>query len=372
MTRPHCTLALIALTLFTAAPAHAQRPDLVTVMTRNLYLGADLVPVIAAPDADAFLLEAQRALQQVAQNNFPERAASLVQEIARKRPHLVALQEVFDFRLDGSNGAPPFRDYLADLLDALDATGAAYEIAAVNENLDIAVPIPGLGTVSLLDRDVILARWDVATAVVPLAATGCRISVDGCNFGVVAEADTPVGPIAQERGFSVVDAWVRGAAYRFVNTHLEVQTPDPSRPESSAIQAAQAQELLAILDALPSAAGAPVILAGDINSSPDDDVSQVGSLQIVPPYLQIAASGFADAWTLAHPSRPGFTCCQEPDLLNLPSALDERIDVIFIDALPDRTQALRLGHRELHRTASGFWPSDHAGVIARLRFERVD
>lgn len=91
-------------------------------------------------------------------------------------------------------------------------------------------------------------------------------------------------------------------------------------------------------------------------------------------------AGFSDAW-----ERTGrgvaacFTCCQEKDLRNAVSALDERIDFVLVrDAraprgadLPGAVALELVGEEDADRTAvSGLWPSDHAGLVATLRLPR--
>ena len=85
----------------------------------------------------------------------------VVEEIDR----LVGLQEVYNLTINGENSLPPFRDYLNDLLDALDDQGANYYVAATVKNLDLNLTF-GMMAVSVIDRDVILAREDVETEVV--------------------------------------------------------------------------------------------------------------------------------------------------------------------------------------------------------------
>jgi hypothetical protein len=63
----------------------------------------------------------------------------------------------------------------------------------------------------------------------------------------------------------------------------------------------------------------------------------------------------------------GFTCCQADDLRNASSALHERVDLAFLkgDTLVPLTAAT-VGDALADRTASGLWPSDHAGLVARI------
>ena len=337
-----------------------------TVMTRNLYLGADLSPVLAAQTPEEFAAAVQAAAVQVAASNFPERARALAAEIAGKQPHFVGLQEVYNFTFNGTNGAPPYRDHLQDLMDALAAQGADYRVAAVVREADLQVPLAG-NVVGVLDRDVILARGDVATSVVPLALSGCRQSLEGCNYRVVAGAVTPVGMITIERGFVAVDAVINGEPVRFVNTHLEERYPDPTNPLSPAVQSAQAYELISILAAFPNPESARVIVAGDINSSPKDATLDIGPYTIVPPYTQLGGGGYIDTWNLRPGNPPGVTCCQAENLLNLDSLLSERIDVIFMNGMPGGKVKVNVtGNDESDKTPSGLWPSDHAGVVTRL------
>ena len=350
-----------------SSPAVAQE---ITVMTRNLYLGADLGPAIVAETPEEFFSAAGAALGQVAANNFPERAWALAAEIAEKKPHLVGLQEVFNFTLDGSNGIPPFRDHLTDLINALTAQGANYRVAAVVKNMEIQVPLFGR-LVGVTDRDAILARSDVTCSVVPVALSGCKPSLDGCNYQVAASVDSPVGEITVERGFVAVDAMVGTRPVRFVNTHLEVKQLNPANPNPlmPAIQGAQAFELLSILSVFPNPNSAPVILVGDINSSPQDQIFVVGPYTIVPPYKQLLNAGYADSWTLRRGSPAGLTCCQATDLLNPNSLLYERIDVVFSSKLPvGKVKVNVVGNDETDKTPSGLWPSDHAGVVTRMKF----
>src|SRR3954471_3320698 len=111
------------------------RTDSLIVITRNQYLGADLSRLLRAQDAATFNREAIAALDQIAANRFPERAVSLALEIALRQPDAVGLQEVYDFKLDGANGPPPYRDQLSDTLRALALLGQHYVVAAQVQEL---------------------------------------------------------------------------------------------------------------------------------------------------------------------------------------------------------------------------------------------
>lgn len=357
-------LTATLLILMSASAAHAA--DL-RVMTRNLYLGGDLVSLAEASTPGEFAAAAQAVLAQIAASNFPVRADALAAEIADQRPHLVGLQEVYDFTLNGAHGSPPFRDYLADLLAALAARGATYYVAATVTDLDVSASL-GPGTVGrVVDHDVILARADVPTSIVPLECSDpARASADGCNFAVVASFVSPVvGPIAFERGYLAVTAVVDGQPVVVVETHLEQRLA--AYPVLALVQFYQALELAQVSLALQEALGAPVVIAGDLNSSPEHETVVVGTDVALPPYVVLAGAGYTDTWLLRPGKAAGKTCCQLPDLSNPTSVLYERVDLILSSDVPVDVRAHVLGDSPSDKTSPlRLWPSDHAGVVATL------
>jgi hypothetical protein len=225
--------------------------------------------------------------------------------------------------------------------------------------------------VRVTDRDVILARSDVVTTVVPLGTVCAEPSGDGCNYDVVASVNSPVGEIKVERGFVAVDASIGSDNVRFVNTHMEEKEINPAQPNPMirVIQSSQAFELISILASFPNPSNLPIMVVGDTNSSPQDQTVVVGPYTAVPPYEQFVDAGYIDAWTLRPGKPPGLTCCQDPDLLNPDSNLYERVDVTFLSDEPlGRVMANDVGNDEADKTPSGLWPSDHAGVVTRLEF----
>ena len=364
MKRIFVLVACLAVMVADARPQGASgrsEPGGIVVLSRNLYIGASLAPILTAATPDQFVTAVQGVLAGIAATNFPERAAVLADEIASSRPHLVGLQEAFRLSLNGGTGAPPFRDQLDDLLAALAERGADYYVAARVRNLNVTIPVPDLGFLQVTDHDVILARADVLTSPVPVPE--CRVSLDGCNYRVFVPLATPLGTINIERGFVAVDAQWADGMVRFVNTHLEV----PELPV--VIQAAQASELIGTLSVLPNYQQRPVVLVGDINSAPDDQPIQIGGQTVVPPYHQFARAGYADIWSLKPGDAAGFTCCQAEGLLNAEPLLFRRIDVILSDVVPLDVHARRVGTEAENKTSSGLWPSDHAGVLARFRYK---
>ena len=315
------------------------------VMTRNLYLGTDLLPVLAAPDLTTLVITVAQQYSLVVQTDFPSRAQAIAAEIATEEPDLVSLEEVAlwrtQFPADGA--ATPATDvaydFLAILLDAIHAQGVDYYAAVVSTNTDAeltgAFP-SGLMDVRFTDRDVILARRE------PL------LTINGTSSGHFSfnlTVQTIAGPFTSLRGWTAVDANYAGRSFRFVQTHLEAFA-DPIRDF-------QAQELLGG----PANVAGEVILAADFNF---DDASG--------PYaLYTSSGGFTDVWRAVNPGAAGFTCCQNGDLANATSLLNDRIDLVFVRGGVTPLSAVLVGDQVSDKTASGLWPSDHAGVAARLR-----
>ncbi len=67
------------------------------------------------------------------------------------------------------------------------------------------------------------------------------------------------------------------------------------------------------------------------------------------------------------PNDPGYTCCQNANLLNPTSLLNERLDLILFRGPFAVSDVVLVGDDPADKTPSGLWPSDHAGVVARLR-----
>ena len=362
------------------------------IMTQNQYVGADLGPVVTAPNPDAFNAAIVAALQKIAAGIPAQRVNALAAEIAKQQPALVGLQEVYEFQcfdlvqppLPGQGCTDPsiaaaFSDHLQGTLGALNDT---YMVAATVVNLNIpliffptisGIPfsingVPAL--LGILDRDVILARNGVVATPVDYTAVCPKLSANGCNYSFVISADTLLGTISIERGFVAVDATVDGKAYRLVNTHLEVQFPDPN-PLSELYQAVQAGELLQIL-LQTTPLDRSLVVVGDMNSSPDHPAIP-GLGGIATPYQQFVGAGFTDIWQLRPGGLPGYTCCQLEDLSNKQSVLYERVDLIFSLDLPNSVKNARVvGATVSDKTPPpglGLWPSDHGSVAADLQFQ---
>ena len=378
--------AFAAFVLLVSGAAFAGSKVDIHVMTQNQYLGANLDPIITAGSPEAVNAAVIQALIDVSNNNFPERVQALADSILEKKPHLVALQEVFAFNCEDpfqTGQCAPFAGAFNDhLVLTMEALGDHYTIAAEVQNLTLAPPVlygipmtldPAVLPVfiQVIDRDVILARADVVAT--PVEFNCLKTSVDGCNYEAVAQVPLLGTLINIERGFVGVDASVKGADYRFINTHLEVKLLG-GNPAAAILQPAQATELWLAITSVPDPTRR-LLVAGDFNSSPVD-VSPIGVLTA---YQQLTSGmllngypmpfAFTDVWNLRPGNPAGLTCCELEDLSNSPSLNYERVDLVFAFPAPlGKTKANVLNADVEDKTLSGLWPSDHASVSARLTY----
>ncbi|MET0558686.1 MAG: hypothetical protein ABW065_08455 [Solirubrobacterales bacterium] len=361
-------------------PGHGQPGDHgrgheVNVMTRNLYLGADLAPAIGAPSLEAFVAANGQILREVSANDFPTRAQGLAAEILEKEPDLVGLQEVALWRtgppsltpvLTGEPTATTVRyDYLQLLLEQLNKKKPQYEVVVTQNEFDLEAPgdengVPNDGPAAegipnaevngrLTMRDVILVRRGAGVQ---------TANPQSGNFKVLLEVPILGKPLTIKRGWTATDAKVRGSGwFRFVNTHLEAFDPPQLVPSIRALQAA---ELVA--PGGPAANGElPVVLVGDLNS--DDDTVSPGDQQA---YRVLLEAGLVERST----NNP-LGCCLKSSLLaegagGSVADFDHQVDHVMTDD-PDDV-ALQSSAVTGLLPVNGFWNSDHAGLFSSLRF----
>jgi endonuclease/exonuclease/phosphatase family metal-dependent hydrolase len=166
-----------------------------------------------------------------------------------------------------------------------------------------------------------------------------------------------------DRGYQWVDVQAGATKFRFVNTHLEAFSSD--------LALAQAQELLANAPATHRT----TVFVCDCNSDPlNSSIKPIDHVPHNAPYnLITGAGGFTDEWLQFAPAEEGWTSGLS-ELVNDPTAagFDHRIDMVF-----GRTSCggpLSVDRGEVTGTdvadrdpATGLWPSDHGGVVLRLR-----
>lgn len=345
----------------------------ITVMTRNLYLGGDITrPLVAIglppeEQGPAFVAANSTLRTIVDQTNFPLRSKQLAREVAARMPDLIGLQEVALWRhgpLDGSPAETVDYDFLATLLSDLAARGQNYHVVHVQPESDVAGPAVfggSLQNVRLTMRDVLLER----------AHNGVRVTASGGGNYATRIPLTIAGQTLEFiRGYNWADVQAGGQQVRVVNTHLESQLSD--------VAYAQAAELLAG-PAAPS--GKPTIVVCDCNSDPLDTSVKPGETHAhQDPYLLITGQGgFADAWLQFAPAAAGFTSGLSELVNDTPeeaaARFDHRIDMVFgrrADGSPMRVDRGWVTGKDPNErtpeTAIGrLWPSDHAGVVMRLR-----
>ncbi len=349
-------LAVIALPVFSGCDSDSGTTSLetnVTVMTRNIYLGADLFTLLDPACADVAILGCVAQLYgTVVASDIPARMDAIAAEIEAASPDLVGLQEVSTYYSQSPGDhhtASPSQatsvtfDFLQILQSALTARGLNYTVVARNMNADVEFPstVDGVNFVDYryLDSDVILARNGITVS---------NVLENNFDLSITAIIDIGGNDIAFTRGFSTLRAVKDGVSFSFANAHLEVGGA------AIVAQLAQGSTLKGNLAGLAS----PVVVVGDFNSDPADP-SDGGSV------YRNFQQDYLDAWATAG-SGSGFTCCQDPLIRNIPSELSNRIDVIFARGDVTATSATVVGNDVADITASGVWPSDHAGVVSTL------
>lgn len=339
-----------------------------TVMTRNLYLGADITRPLAAvsaaaPEAvvDALAHATHRLRDTLRRTRFDVRGRLLAAELAATRPDVVGLQEAAVWRTGPLGpahiGVPDAvdvdHDLLAELLDHARSTGVPYDTAAVLEGADVESPSYS-GTLAAPGPDPVDLRLTMRDAIAirrgaPLTITGAG----GARFQAQLEVDVAGRATSFGHGHTWVDLVVDGSAGRLVSTHLDSESPDVARR--------QAAELVAATASLPGW----VVIVGDLNSDPADRARAGAHRELT------TAGGFVDAAAAAGHPEPTFGF---GELLDDDSAdgFDQRIDHVLVrgpqgGAPPTVLAVTRTGVGPGDRDPeTGLWASDHAGLVVAL------
>lgn len=359
----------IAISVATTSPASADSSSQsnggfggpISVMTRNLYVGTDLDPILGAQSAQGFVAAAAAGYNQILASNPSERAAAVAKEIQLTQPDVVSLQEVYQWRtgpvFDPSPATTISVDQLASLQSALSARHLHYAPVVVQTNSDVEAPVPAPGInadVRATDRDVILARTDLPQPL--LKVTNPHAGHYATNLAFPSPV---LGQVVSKRGWVSVDITRLGRTTRVVNTHLE--RFNPAIPATSVVQRAQNVELLASVGAV----GTPVILSGDFNSGPS------GANASEPPpiatFTDTLDAGFVDTWTTTRSPGPGYTWpISDPDSRTTTTP-DQQIDHVFTRGAIRPLTDVRTG---FFKTPSGLYASDHLGLVAYMWLNR--
>jgi endonuclease/exonuclease/phosphatase family metal-dependent hydrolase len=349
-----CAL-MLSLVLVPTAAADGQRggkkPVDVTVMTRNIYLGGNLLPPVGARDRAEFERLAGVLWDEVQGTDFVgTRAALLAREVQRTKPDLIGLQEVALYRrgADGvkDGSATPATQVVFDFLRSfrreLRKRNLRYAVGVKKQEADAEAPTDRGYDVRITIHDVVLVR----------TRKGLRVTRRlSDSYERTLVAPTQGGTFTFTRGYAGVDVRFMGKRVRFVNTHLEAFGDE--------IREAQARELIA--RGGPLRTRRQLIVVGDFNSDPQGRESPSGAFDV------LAGFGLRDTW----PRRfgPGFSCCLEQSDARDPNrnGWDHRIDLILAKPKLRAIRGQVVGDELGDRASNGLWPSDHAGVVTRLR-----
>ncbi|MDQ2676445.1 MAG: endonuclease/exonuclease/phosphatase family protein [Actinomycetota bacterium] len=390
-------LGLVMMLPAAADASHTKKGVNVKLMTRNIFLGADLGPALAASNTNEFIEANGEILREVDQTDFPRRAGILADEILSKKPDLVGLQEVALWRTAPPNVTPALTntptattveyDFLQLLLDELndglydegsdEYEEGAYEVVVVQEEFDFEAPadennVDGDGPNAFIPNAEINGRLTMRDVILRRVGSNVKTKNEtGGNFEnelVVRVANVVNVPVT--RGWTQLDATAKKKIkkgkhkgksvkkkFRFVNSHFEAFDDETERPS---IRARQADELIQ-----KAANDDRSIILGDFNSDspgvkPGDEqayeVLQSGGLD--QPYV----TGFR---TLA--DHPG-SCCV-PDLFTpSPSEFDHQVDHVMTNMPKQKAKRLKSGVTGLTQVG-GMYGSDHGGVWSRVKLK---
>jgi endonuclease/exonuclease/phosphatase family metal-dependent hydrolase len=377
-------LALALLPQVTDAAAKTtSKGTTLTVMTRNLYVGAGVTPALEANNVDELVNTAGEIVKQVHATKFPSvRAAAIAAEIKKRKPDLVGLQEVAWWRtapvdLNAALGTPSASqtdplggDFLADLLKAVNSGGKRKKgvryraVVNANTGIDVEVPVNDDGNGSGLAGADHNERLTVGNAILVRKGVGIKTSHPRSGTYETLLRIPGVKNFDLRRGWTAVDVKARGGSFRFVNTHLESGDSQGTNQTNlgvslgrGEIRAAQATQLVGPGGAAKSKR--PVILLGDINSD-DDTVPNNGDRNA---YAALLAAGFRERST----ANPLSCCLNDPFLVGGPNSIndfDHQVDHVLTNK---KRITFVKGRVDGRAPVKGLYPSDHAGVTSVLK-----
>ena len=398
---------LIALLVLPITPAHSDEPYRVTVMSRNLYLGADVgVALELIPN---FPKAAQFMWDQVKQTNFSTRAPKLAREAAQDRPEIIGVQEatIWYCKKDLFSEKVEVFNFLDDFIAATKTTGVGYSLASAN-GVEAFNPGYSISAIPYLTKvrdpetfnpifkqdtaacgftigDALLVRDDVKSSILQVGN-----SEYDATYSIVPTIMTIY------RGYTWADFKVQDSVVRLITTHLESIWDENKIPNS----ALQAQQLVADL----KDAKMPVIIMGDFNADyrdprpagdPNPGLQPVASDTCPTPggakcnaYRTMLEAGFENASPDGKNPRYftwGATALLNgPDKSRIKSAKEfgnqygftDRLDYIFTKNAYATVSSKIIGN--VWPDGSSVWDcgkdkcfaSDHAGVIATIELPR--
>lgn len=254
-------------------PTANAQSESITVMSRNLYLGADVgIAMNLLPD---FPAATQFMWDQMRQTNFPKRSELFAQEIKAAKPDVIGLQEATNWycQKNALGQRVVVYDFVEILLAQLKKQGMNYSIAqkdghiAQNVGFEIS-PIAFLTKANdpeifqeLFEQDYAYCGFEIADVLL----IQDKLSADVLAVGTSEyEAKYTIIPTLMTvyRGYSWTDIDFSGKPVRFVTTHLESLFDETKVP----VAKLQANQLISDL----GSTRIPLVVMGDFNSDPRD------------------------------------------------------------------------------------------------------
>lgn len=267
------SLLIPFLAILPAQPAAAYEQKIFSVMTRNIYLGADVgVALELLPD---FPSAAQFMWDQMRATDFEKRSKALAKELVLYKPDVVGIQEATKWVCKKGifSRKKTIYDFLQLLIDETKRQGVGYSLATKEGksafNTGFSIPaIPRLTVVRdptlftpIFGEESASCGFEIADAI--LIRDDFNGEITQVGNSEYKEYYTVV-PLVMEiyRGYSWVDLEADGKTIRFVTTHLESLFDEELEPHSSI----QVTQLIADLAATKS----PLVVMGDFNADPRD------------------------------------------------------------------------------------------------------
>jgi len=378
-------IGAISLVFFTPISAQAAEPTF-TVMSRNIYLGADVgVALELIPDMPA---AAQFMWDQVNKNDFSKRSVALAAEIQSYKPDVIGLQEatIWYCKKNAWSKKVEVFNFTDQLLQAL---GGDYVLAskdgktAFNPGYSIN-PIPFLTMVKdperfqkIFGQDKAACGFQIGDALaIKKELAGQVLKVGNTEY----EASYSIVPklMTIYRGYTWADINIANIPVRFITTHLE-SIWDENKVPNAAKQATQLIEDV-------KETNMPLVIIGDFNSDPRDPRPANASNPGLQPtaskecpagsskcnaYRLMRAAGFNDAGPDASDPTTytwgmnALLTGPDPDRLKAAQAMGneygftDRLDYIFTKNGVDVTTSEIIGYKAPYAT-------DHAGVFGEF------
>ena len=369
-----------------AIPSANSAEPTVTVMSRNIYLGADVgVALELIPNMPA---AAQFMWDQVNENDFSKRSIALAAEIKKYQPDVIGLQEatIWYCKKNAWSKKTEVFNFTDQLLQALDGD---YVLAskdgttAFNPGYSIN-PIPFLTIVKdstrfqkIFGQDKAACGFQIGDALaIKKSLAGEVIRVGNTEY----EASYSIVPTLMTiyRGYTWADIKIAGTPVRFISTHLE-SIWDENKVPNAAKQAMQ------LIDDVKETR-MPLVIIGDFNSDPRDPrPSNAANPGLQPTaseecpagnskcnaYRLMQEAGFNDAGPDASDpttytwGMDALLTGPDPDRLKAGQAMGneygftDRLDYIFTKNGVDVTTSQVTGFKAPYAT-------DHAGVFAEF------